>query len=49
LPDLSAWLKIGKKQLFRLGGGAMGIYLPEVTTEGMAFVYYLGGKVALPL
>jgi hypothetical protein len=49
MPDLSAWFKIGKKQLFRLGGGAMGIYLPEVTTEGMAFVYYLGGKVALPL
>jgi hypothetical protein len=48
-PDLSVWYKIGKKQLFRLGGGVMGFYLPELSTEGLAFAFYLGGKVALPL
>jgi hypothetical protein len=48
-PDLSVWYKIGKKQLFRLGGGVMGFYLPELASNGMAFAFYLGGKVALPL
>jgi len=48
-PDLSAWLKIGKKQAFRLGVGVIGIFLPEITTEAVPFVFYLGGKVALGL
>jgi len=48
-PDLSVWYKIGKKQLFRLGGGVMGFYFPEIASEGIAFAFYLGGKVALPL
>jgi len=48
-PDLSAWFKIGKKQAFRLGVGFIGIFLPEVTTETVPFVFYLGGKVALGL
>lgn len=49
LPDLSAWFKLGKKQNLRLGGGILGLYLPELTTEGFGFVYYLGGKVAINL
>ena len=48
-PDLSAWFKLGKKQAFRLGVGAIGIFLPELTTETVPFVFYLGGKVALGL
>lgn len=48
-PDLSAWFKLGKKQAFRLGVGAIGLFLPELTTEAIPFVFYLGGKVALGL
>jgi hypothetical protein len=47
LPDLSIWLGLGKQRRFRLGGGLLGMYLPELTTEGMAVVPYLGGKIAL--
>lgn len=46
-PDLSVWYKLGKKQSFRLGLGALGIYLPDITKNGMAFAYYIGGKVVL--
>ncbi len=46
-PDLSIWYKIGKKQNFRLGLGAMGFYMPELTTEGIGFAYYFGGKAAI--
>ncbi|PKL24655.1 MAG: hypothetical protein CVV47_09475 [Spirochaetae bacterium HGW-Spirochaetae-3] len=46
-PDISIWYKLGKKQSFRLGLGAMGLYMPDITTEGFGFVYYIGGKVAL--
>uniref|UniRef100_A0A7C3E3G2 Uncharacterized protein n=1 Tax=Gracilinema caldarium TaxID=215591 RepID=A0A7C3E3G2_9SPIR len=40
LPDLSLWYRIGNS--FRLGGGAIGVMLPESTAMG--FLYYLGGK-----
>lgn len=46
-PDLSVWYKLGKKQSFRLGLGVLGIYLPEIASDGMAFAYYFGGKVVL--
>ena len=46
-PDLSAWVLLGKQKNFRLGIGAMGFYLPEVTTEGMGLAYYIGGKFAV--
>lgn len=46
-PDLSVWFGLGKERRFRLGGGLLGMYLPELTTEGMAVVPYLGGKVSL--
>lgn len=49
LPDLSAWVGIGKERRFRLGGGVLGMMLPDLTTEGMAIVPYLGGKVSLDL
>jgi hypothetical protein len=50
IPDLSAWFKIGKKGNFRLGGGFIGLYMPELTgTDAIPFLLYLGGKVAIPL
>ncbi len=50
MPDLSAWLKIGKKGNFRLGGGLIGLYMPEITgTDAIPFLVYLGGKVAIEL
>jgi len=50
LPDVSAWFKIGKKGNFRLGGGLIGLYMPEITgTDAIPFLVYLGGKVAIGL
>jgi len=46
-PDISVWYKLGKKQSFRLGLGAMGLYMPDLLDDGMVFAYYIGGKVAL--
>ncbi len=45
-PDLSAWFKIGKS--FRLGAGAMGIFLPgsDVSVD-LPFVYYFGAKFTI--
>ncbi|MCA1950917.1 MAG: hypothetical protein LDL24_10110 [Treponema sp.] len=40
MPDLSLWYRFGNS--FRLGGGAIGIMLPESTNIG--FLYYIGGK-----
>ena len=40
IPDLSLWYRFGNS--FRLGGGAIGILLPE--SSSMGFFYYLGGK-----
>ena len=49
IPDLSAWFKIGKKGSFRLGGGLVGLYLPEVMGNALPFLIYLGGKASLML
>ena len=46
-PDLSIWIGLGEERRFRLGGGMLGLYWPELTTEGMAFALYVGGKVSL--
>lgn len=48
-PDLSAWFKIGKAQIFRLGVGAIGLFLPETDLSTIPMVFYVGGKVALGL
>lgn len=48
-PDLSAWFKIGRKQIFRIGVGAIGVFLPDVATDTIPFVFYLGGKAAIGL
>jgi hypothetical protein len=44
IPDLSAWFKIGRS--FRIGGGGIGLMLPEVSNN-MIFAYYLGAKFAI--
>jgi hypothetical protein len=46
-PDLSVWIGLGEERRFRLGVGAIGLYWPELTTEGMAFAPYVGGKISL--
>ncbi len=46
-PELSAWGKLGKR--FRLGGGVISLYAPELEIDATVFVYYLGIKwVLLP-
>jgi hypothetical protein len=45
-PDLSAWFKIGAKRSIRLGGGVIGLYLPDQTSR-LPLTFYLGGKIAL--
>jgi hypothetical protein len=47
IPDLSVWVGLGKKKIFRLGGGVMGLMLPEISTSQMLFVGYLGAKVSI--
>jgi hypothetical protein len=48
-PDLSAWYAFGAKKVFRLGLGTMGIFLPNQSTDTLPFIFYLGGKAAIPL
>jgi hypothetical protein len=49
IPDVSAWFNLGKKKIFRLGGGLIGAYMPELLGDGIPFLIYFGGKVAVPL
>jgi hypothetical protein len=49
IPDVSAWFKIGKKGNFRLGGGFIGLYVPDAFGDVMPFLLYLGGKASLLL
>jgi len=46
IPDLSLWFRIGNT--FRLGAGAMGFMLPDLS-DNIVFVYYFGAKFALSL
>jgi hypothetical protein len=46
-PDLSIWIGLGKERRFRLGGGFLGMYWPDLTTEGIGVIPYVGGKVSL--
>ncbi|OHD27588.1 MAG: hypothetical protein A2064_13490 [Spirochaetes bacterium GWB1_66_5] len=47
IPDLSIWVGLGKKKMFRLGAGAIGLMLPEISTSQMLFAGYIGVKVSL--
>ncbi len=44
-PDISAWFKIGK--VFRVGAGALGLFLPELDSDTVPYVWYLGLKLCL--
>jgi hypothetical protein len=48
-PDLSAWLALGHKKIFRFGCGAMGIFLPDQSADTVPYIFYLGMKAAIPL
>ena len=51
IPDISAWLALGKKQTFRLGGGAIGVVpmdsLGSLSSLVLPFVAYAGLKIVL--
>lgn len=47
LPDLSVWLGLGKKQTFRLGGGAIGAIPSSFDLSNVPFVAYAGLKIVL--
>jgi len=47
LPDLSIWLGLGEERRFRIGGGVLGLMLPELTTEGIGIAPYVGAKISL--
>jgi hypothetical protein len=47
LPDVSVWLALGKKKNIRLGAGVLGMVLPELSTEQMLIIPYIGGKISL--
>ncbi len=49
IPDVSAWFKLGKKGTLRLGGGAIGLYIPSWLGDSVPFLFYLGGKAAIGL
>jgi hypothetical protein len=45
-PDLSVWMKLGSKQMIRIGTGVIGVFLPEQNST-VPFVAYLSGKITL--
>jgi len=47
IPDLSAWLTIGEAKAFRLGCGAMGLYVPDAFGNAMTILVYVGGKASI--
>jgi hypothetical protein len=49
LPDLSAWFAVGKKKILRLGGGATGLFLPEIDSDTVPVILYFAGKASIML
>ncbi|HWR10705.1 MAG TPA: hypothetical protein VN445_02685 [Rectinemataceae bacterium] len=47
IPDISVWLGIGKKNAFRIGGGAMGLIPTSFDLTTIPYVAYAGLKVVL--
>ncbi|MBN1242112.1 MAG: hypothetical protein JXA15_05315 [Spirochaetales bacterium] len=41
-PELSVWYRFGES--FRAGIGAIGLVLPDITTDTIPFLWYLGAK-----
>jgi hypothetical protein len=40
-------LGLGKERRFRIGGGVIGLILPDLTTEGIGIAPYVGAKISL--
>lgn len=49
IPDLSAWFKLGRDRNFWLGGGLVGLDVPDTFGNDMPVLIYLGGKVSIIL
>jgi len=47
IPDLSAWLGIGRKNSFRIGGGALGIVPTTFDLDALPLIAYAGMKIVL--
>jgi hypothetical protein len=55
IPDLSAWLALGKNKSFRIGGGATMLYAPDAVNElndssgrtVIPFIYYASAKFVI--
>jgi hypothetical protein len=55
IPDLSAWLALGKKKSFRIGGGVTMLYAPDAVAELddstgrniIPFIYYASAKFVI--
>lgn len=47
LPDLSAWLGIGRKNAFRIGGGAIGLIPTDLDLSAVPLIAYAGMKIVL--
>ncbi|MFZ2636748.1 MAG: hypothetical protein WAZ99_06940 [Rectinemataceae bacterium] len=47
LPEVSAWLALGKRRAFRIGAGAIGLMGSELGADLIPFIYYAGLKVVL--
>jgi hypothetical protein len=47
LPDLSVWFGFGKKNTFRIGGGAIGVLSSSLDLSALPFIAYAGIKVVL--
>jgi hypothetical protein len=47
IPDLSAWLKLGRSGAFRIGAGAAGLYVPKAFGNTMTIILYAGGKTSI--
>jgi hypothetical protein len=49
VPDISAWYRVGKRGVFRVGGGALGLYVPDILGNNMCILLYFGCKASILL
>lgn len=47
VPDLSAWLGLGKTKGLRLGAGVLAFYAPDTLGDSMPFMPYIGLKITI--
>jgi hypothetical protein len=49
IPDLSAWIKLGRQRNLRLGLGFIGLDIPQTFGNAMPVLLYFGGKLSVIL